>query len=481
MRTVAIITVSLMSISTAFGGWTAPVRISSNSMYGTSIVAKGNFVHLMSANYANSFVEYFRSTDNGQTWLTNPQFTDILRGCQYPPRLAIRDSIVCAIWDHGSYMFLAKSTNNGQTWRLKNNILGLEYDDLLGFSPGLIDYRPYIMCNRMLPHEDGIVINFNAENIGDTTWQVPVEIMPVYMAGDISTAYNNNVIHSLFWGTNNFIYANMQAIYLRSTNYGQTWSEPINLGSDSLGEAWTPKLVISERGDLFACYMDTRLSHQYDSSAIIYRTSGDNGLTWSDEVLLTASNLVSEISVGWSGNTIAIAYLTQTAERDPADMYCLISSDNGVTWQPEYRLTDDSAYTRHPGVTVSNDTVYAVFCSVSQPGVIDRGLYFMRYDPEPGGISDRNEIPRNAGIKVSSYPNPFNSECLIKFTISNPANVRIEIFDILGQRMATLINEGKAAGEYSILFKPIQLSAGLYFYRVIAGDFSETSSMLLIK
>ena len=91
-----------------------------------------------------------------------------------------------------------------------------------------------------------------------------------------------------------------------------------------------------------------------------------------------------------------------------------------------------------------------------------------------------------------NYPNPFNPSTIIKFAISNKQFVQLKVYDVLGNEVATLVNEELPAGEYEVDFHsndyPDQsfrlfrnLSSGVYFYKLIAGSFSETKKMILAK
>jgi hypothetical protein len=80
-----------------------------------------------------------------------------------------------------------------------------------------------------------------------------------------------------------------------------------------------------------------------------------------------------------------------------------------------------------------------------------------------------------------SYPNPFNSNCIIKFAIPKESWVKIEIFNILGQKVTTLVEESKEPGEYAVIFKANEFSSGAYFYTLNTGDFSESKSTVLVK
>ena len=80
-----------------------------------------------------------------------------------------------------------------------------------------------------------------------------------------------------------------------------------------------------------------------------------------------------------------------------------------------------------------------------------------------------------------NYPNPFNPSTKIRFSLSNSGNVRLEIFDILGKRVAVLADGFINAGYHEILFDGNDLASGTYLYRIQAGDFVSVKKMLLLK
>ncbi|UCH66851.1 MAG: T9SS type A sorting domain-containing protein [Ignavibacterium sp.] len=80
-----------------------------------------------------------------------------------------------------------------------------------------------------------------------------------------------------------------------------------------------------------------------------------------------------------------------------------------------------------------------------------------------------------------NYPNPFNPSTTIKYAISSKQFVSIKVYDVLGNEIATLVNEEKPAGVYQVEFNEIGLPSGTYFYRLQAGAYIQTKKMLLIK
>ena len=95
------------------------------------------------------------------------------------------------------------------------------------------------------------------------------------------------------------------------------------------------------------------------------------------------------------------------------------------------------------------------------------------------------KVPPNFFLS-NNLPNPFNSETVISFGLSQPSPVKIDVFNILGQNVKTLINAQLPAGYHKISWdgknaKGNKAATGIYFYRIKAGDFSDIKKMSLIK
>jgi hypothetical protein len=80
-----------------------------------------------------------------------------------------------------------------------------------------------------------------------------------------------------------------------------------------------------------------------------------------------------------------------------------------------------------------------------------------------------------------NYPNPFNPSTVITFTIPERTNVRLTVYNILGEQVAKLVNEMKEAGSYQVDFNASNLSSGIYIYKLEGGNFISTKKMMLVK
>jgi hypothetical protein len=93
---------------------------------------------------------------------------------------------------------------------------------------------------------------------------------------------------------------------------------------------------------------------------------------------------------------------------------------------------------------------------------------------EEGTIPDRSALLQN-------YPNPFNPSTTIRFGLPHRAHVILTLFNTLGQQVATLTNGEIDAGYHEVTFDGSGLPSGVYFYRIQAGDFSQTKKLLLLR
>ena len=82
---------------------------------------------------------------------------------------------------------------------------------------------------------------------------------------------------------------------------------------------------------------------------------------------------------------------------------------------------------------------------------------------------------------AQNFPNPFNPSTTIKYSIAKPSQVKLVIYNAIGEEVFTLVNEFKQPGNYSARFDSKFSSSGVYFYKLIAGDFVSTKKMLFIK
>jgi aminopeptidase N len=97
------------------------------------------------------------------------------------------------------------------------------------------------------------------------------------------------------------------------------------------------------------------------------------------------------------------------------------------------------------------------------------------------GIEDEQvEVPTKFKLE-QNYPNPFNPSTTIEYLVTSSEFITLKVYDVLGDEVATLVNQEKPAGRYEVEFNASKLSSGIYFYKLQAGSFIETKKMVLLK
>jgi len=84
-------------------------------------------------------------------------------------------------------------------------------------------------------------------------------------------------------------------------------------------------------------------------------------------------------------------------------------------------------------------------------------------------------------VLLQNYPNPFNTQTTITYELKENAQVSLKIYNIFGQLVETVVNDYKTAGYHSVLWNASNVSSGLYFYRIEAGEYTETKKCLILK
>ena len=142
----------------------------------------------------------------------------------------------------------------------------------------------------------------------------------------------------------------------------------------------------------------------------------------------------------------------------------------GATANTSFTIETTDSSTHELFTTVS-DILYAGFSC----------WQYTREDPlSTTGTVDNNHMPLTFALQ-QNYPNPFNPVTTIRYSVPELSKVQIKVYDVLGNEISTLVNEEKPAGTYEITWDAANLSSGVYFYQIKAGEFTGTKKMILIR
>ncbi len=106
-------------------------------------------------------------------------------------------------------------------------------------------------------------------------------------------------------------------------------------------------------------------------------------------------------------------------------------------------------------------------------------LYILERD-NPVSVEETPQVVRGFAL-AQNYPNPFNPSTTIEFNLETTEQVRITVYNMLGQKLSTIVNERLSAGSYKASFEAGDLQSGIFFYTIEAGTFRETRKMVLLK
>jgi len=193
--------------------------------------------------------------------------------------------------------------------------------------------------------------------------------------------------------------------------------------------------------------------------------SKDNGETW--EVInngLTNTNIQTLIAL--DSMLIAGTYNG-----------IFFTLDNGNNWS---EFNDGLTSTSSKSMTYKFVTALAVSDGYIYTGIYSGGIWKRPINDILTSLDNIDALPKKY-LLSQNYPNPFNPSTIIQYSLPNASIVTIKLYDVLGREVKTLVNEYKAAGKYSYTLNALNLSAGIYFYSMKAGDFVETKKLILLK
>ncbi|MBI5402880.1 MAG: T9SS type A sorting domain-containing protein [Ignavibacteriae bacterium] len=266
---------------------------------------------------------------------------------------------------------------------------------------------------------------------------------------------------------------NPEVYYKRSTDEGVNWGTDTRL-TNNIYYSSLPSISVSGT-NLHIAWEDKR---DGGNAEIYYKSSTDGGINWGTDTRLTNNPANSESpSIAVSGSIVHIVWFD---ERDGnTEIYNKRSTNGGVNWGTDTRLTNSIQYSAFPFVAVSGTIVHVVWEDTRDA---DYEIYYKR-DPtgNPNKIENiSTEAPSSYSLE-QNYPNPFNPNTIIRFQIKDSRFTTLKIYNILGKEVSVLVNENLKAGVYEVTFNGSALASGVYFYQLRTNNFSQTKKFILLK
>ncbi len=194
--------------------------------------------------------------------------------------------------------------------------------------------------------------------------------------------------------------------------------------------------------------------------------------------------------IEWIDDSTFVYYNTENSELTSNFINAIDEDSEGRIWL----ATDDGLASLKDGTITKYDSQYnspydKIITTIKVDaednvwyGTIDYGLF--KYDHTNFNpitdIKETTNIPSEFHLS-QNFPNPFNPSTTIKYSILQEGLVKIRVFDILGNEIKTLVNEEMPAGSYEVKFDAVNLSSGVYLYRITSGNYSATKKMVLLR
>jgi photosystem II stability/assembly factor-like uncharacterized protein len=406
--------------------------------------------------------DIFKTTDSGENWNIQPSGNHVMLLCIdfVSPNLG---------WSlEASGGKVLKTVDGGNNWFIVSenylNTFGYFYDvdfisDVIGFAisdNGIIMKTTDGGANwiqifnnaslgfrRIKINQDGIgwTVGFNGTIVNTTdngnSWNIQNSPTSIPLL-DISIV-NQSLAYIV--GVNGTI--------LKSLDGGQVWE---------LQESPTSNALLS------ICFIDENIGWAVgQNGTIIYTINGGIPV---ELISFTATTIANELILDWS---------TATETNNSGFEILRFTQNDDDEW---YKIGFV------PGHGTTTETQHYSFRDNDvNPGKYQYKLKQINYDGtfEYSQIVEV-EIPFVNEFSLSqNYPNPFNPSTVISYQLPIIGFVTLKVYDILGREVATLVNEEKPAGEYEVEFYGSELTSGIYFYQLKAGQYSETRKMVLMK
>ncbi len=241
-----------------------------------------------------------------------------------------------------------------------------------------------------------------------------------------------------------------------ASSIGVTWAGPGNVLDNNPLTFWTSDVHFNSNAEEWI-YIDQGIAQSVNKVVLIPRLDNDT---------------------------------STTVDCFPVDFKFQYSSDT-VTW------TDipGQSYTNYPAPANNNGEIFNFSAPVNSRYIrIDAtklsadtygGFYFQLAEfhlySSPTGINDKENEDVKTYSLSQNYPNPFNPSTTINFSLQKSGMTKLDIYNILGQKIASLVNENLSAGQHSINFNATNLPSGIYLYALTSGNYTVTRKMILLK
>lgn len=403
-----------------------------------------------------TFSGLFSSSDNGSTW------EDASTGLRY------NGSILAQAFTQGTWII---STNTGL---FKSTTYPSEWEDMNRPDPTRNISELHTTSTSLFSFDFSTL--YRSTDLGEN-WDNLVTGLPTgFSIGNILTSDSKIYLS----GTNGSDHQ-----LLVSNDQGSTWDvKNSGTGYIALLSGTTEKLLIAagsevfestDEGDTWTAYQNNGIPENSNFSQII--PIGDRAVVWAGDFNESKMYYTDDMGANWIEAQEAEA-IGQVEQFLYVDDVLLAASRNGI-----YNSFNDGE--------TWND-YYEGYGQRNATGLIASGKYLLaatrtdaswfRPQSQLTSVREITNINHPTNFELNqNYPNPFNPVTKISFNLQQAGHVQLDVYSVTGEKVVTLVNQSLSAGTYEAEFDASQLSSGVYFYKLEAGNFVSVKKMVLIK
>ncbi len=443
-----------------FGQWEADQRLtfdsgisSVSSQSARCIAATGDTLHVVwwDTRDGNSEIYYKRSTDAGTSWGADTRLTNDA-AISALPTIAVSGLTLHVAWydtrdgANNFEVYYKRSSDGGVTW---GGDTRLTDDPMLSWYPSLALTGPNVHLVWRENRDGNYEVYYKRSTDAGISWQSDVRLTNAAGSSEspaIAAAPSGDVHVAWFDNRDGGAY---EIYYKRSTDHGSIWGSDQRLTNDP-GVSFGASVALSG-ANVHIAFQDSR-DGQWE---IYYKRSTDGGVTWGSDTRLTNAAATSEAaSIAVSGSNLHVVWWDN---RDGNyEIYYKRSTTGGTSWETDTRLTNDPSWSQNPFLAISGSRLHVVW----KDGRAGNDEIYYKRNPtgNPVGIEEERDDARykihDAQLKI--HPNPFVSFA----AVIGHERKTFAVYDAAGERVGICRGDRIGAG----------LAPGVYFIRAVSGD-----------
>ncbi|MFQ5870338.1 MAG: T9SS type A sorting domain-containing protein, partial [Candidatus Zixiibacteriota bacterium] len=294
------------------------------------------------------------------------------------------------------------------------------------------------------------------------------------------------------------------------------WSNKVNITNyqpgDTVGAWWSDLDAVYDYGDDLHVIWNTPIRDRLNET-LLWHWSEETGITLVAAAKWNSNpgawnRSIAKVSIAVDSSDNLFALWSQFTEEDTSaggysngDLYMSYSTDGGLTWGEPENITNSPSPGCWPGQCDNDhwsslaeevdDYLHIVYINDKDAGGIPQSegvdtenpvLYLRVENParQANVQETKSSLPMVTSL-LQNYPNPFNATTEITYQLATDGPVKLEIFNLLGEKVETVVDEKQTPGEKSVIWDASGFSSGTYFCRLTAGDLTQIRRMTLLR